>query len=171
MLSLYKKVRGIYVKKKNNKSRLTATDIKHFKALLIAKRAEILGSVLHMENEALRKPRSDLSTMPVHMADMGTDNYETENTLGLMDSERKILVEIDDALHRIEDGTYGFCEGTTKPISKERLEAIPWTRYGVDYARQMEKGLVERKESSGNSNYDVETYSEQDEDSDNPTAE
>ncbi len=158
-------------KKRNDKGRLTTEDIKHFKVLLTAKRNEILGNVVHMENEALRKPKSDLSTMPIHMADMGTDNYETDNTLGLMDSERKIITEIDDALGRIEDGTYGFCEGTAEPISKERLEAIPWTRYCVDYARQMEKGLVKKDESSGGSNYDVENYDEQDEDFDNSTGE
>ena len=67
-------------------------------------------------------------------------NYQQEFSLGLMDSERKLLVEIDDALQRIEHGLYGICEGTGLPISKARLEAQPWARYSVDYARKMEQG-------------------------------
>ena len=60
-----------------------------------------------------------------------------------MDSERRILHEIDDALQRIEDGTYGICEGTGEPISKARLKAQPWARYCVEYARMVEEGRVE----------------------------
>jgi RNA polymerase-binding protein DksA len=80
------------------------------------------------------------------MADIGTDNYEQEFALGLMDSERKLLKEIDDALQRIEKRTYGICEGTGKPISKARLEAQPWARYCVEYARMLEQGLVVEQE-------------------------
>jgi DnaK suppressor protein len=85
----------------------------------------------------------DLSSMPIHMADLGTDNFEQEFSLDLMDSERRLLVEIEDALHRIETGTYGICEGTGKPISKARLEAQPWARYSVEYAKMVEEGRVE----------------------------
>jgi RNA polymerase-binding protein DksA len=76
------------------------------------------------------------------MADLGTDNYEQEFALGLMDSERKLLREIDNALVRIEKKTYGICEGTGKQIPKARLEAQPWARYCVEYARKLEQGLV-----------------------------
>ena len=114
--------------------------------MLLGKCKEIIGDVDSMENEALRKSRLDaagnLSSMPIHMADIGTDNYEQEFTLGLLDSERKLLSEIDDALGRIEKGKYGICEGTGKPIPKARLEATPWARYCVEYARMVEQGLV-----------------------------
>jgi RNA polymerase-binding transcription factor DksA len=80
------------------------------------------------------------------MADLGTDNYEQEFALGLMDSERQLLREIDDALGRVEEGAYGICEGTGKSIPKARLEAQPWARYGVEYARMIEQGLVEEEE-------------------------
>jgi RNA polymerase-binding protein DksA len=86
--------------------------------------------------------------MPIHMADIGTDNYEQEFALGLMDGERKLLKEIDDALQRIEQGTYGICEATRKPIAKARLEAQPWARYCVEYARMLEQGLVTEQEQS-----------------------
>ena len=86
-----------------------------------------------MESEALRKSRldaaGDLSSMPIHMADIGTDNFEQEFTLGLMDSERKMLAEINEAIGRIDNGTYGICEGTGKSIPKVRLRAKPWARY------------------------------------------
>jgi DnaK suppressor protein len=125
-----------------NETPLTAADIEHFKQMLLAKRGEILANVNEMEDETLKKSRGDaagdLSSMPIHMADIGSDNYEQEFTLGLMDSERKLLKEIDDALQRIEHGTYGICEGTGKQIQKARLEAQPWARYCVEYARKLE---------------------------------
>ncbi|MHC4603194.1 MAG: TraR/DksA family transcriptional regulator [Planctomycetota bacterium] len=132
---------------KTNKSCLTPAEIREFKALLLEKLEEILDNVVCMEEETLRKPRTDLSNLPFHMADVGTDTFELENTLGLVDSERKLLLEIVDALGRIEKGTYGFCEGSNEPIPKARLEAIPWARYCVACASLSEKGLLVREES------------------------
>jgi len=135
---------------RTKKNRLSAADIGHFKNLLLEKRREILRNVNEIEDEALKKSRldasGDLSSMPIHMADLGTDNYEQEFVLGLMDSERKLLREIDDALQRIEQRTYGICEGTGKPIPKARLEAQPWAKYCVEYARMLEEGLVSEEE-------------------------
>jgi DnaK suppressor protein len=136
---------------KHNNEKLTAGDIEHFRKLLLDKRKEILGSVNEMEDEALKKSRLDaagnLSSMPIHMADLGSDNFEQEFALGLVDGERKMLREIDDALGRIEEGTFGICQGLNKPIPKARLEAQPWARYGVEYAEMLEKGQVpEEKE-------------------------
>ncbi len=150
--------KGVPVAKKSTtKNKLTREELNEFKIMLLAKRKEIFGSVNAMEDETLRKTRTDLSTMPIHMADAGSDNFELENTIGLMDSERKLLTEIDDALGRIEDGTYGICEGTGKPISKERLKAIPWTRYCVEYASQKEKGLIARESNESSSDFDEDT--------------
>jgi len=135
---------------RSKKSRLTASEIEHFQQMLLEKRKEIVGDVNEMKDEALKKSRldasGDLSSMPIHMADLGTDNYEQEFALGLMDGERKLLKEIDDALQRIEEGTYGICEGTGKPIPKARLEAQPWARYCIKYARMLEQGLVEENQ-------------------------
>ena len=141
-----KKVRPTRTKK----TRLTNSDTKRFKQMLLEKRREIIGNVNEMEDEALKKSRldasGDLSSMPIHMADIGTDNYDQEFALGLMDSERKLLTEIDDALQRIEQGAYGVCEATGKPIAYARLEAQPWARYSVEYAQKLEQGLVTEKE-------------------------
>jgi DnaK suppressor protein len=126
--------------------KLSASDLKHFQQMLLEKRREILMNVFEIEGEALKKSHldatGDLSSMPIHMADLGSDNYEQEFALGLMDSERKLLREIDEALLRIEEKTYGICLGTGNPISRARLEAQPWAKYSVEYARKLEKGLV-----------------------------
>ena len=148
---------------------LTQAEIGKFKDLLLAKRNEILGNVISMEDEALHRQKSDLSNMPIHMADIGTDNYEIEYTLGLVDSERKLMREIDDALDRIENCTYGICKGSGKSIPKARLEAIPWARYCVEYAQLLEKGLVREKDSFIESIFSDQTDEEQDEDSDGAT--
>ena len=135
---------------RRKKRGLVNADAKHFKELLMEKRREILRNVTEFEDEALRKSRldasGDLSSMPIHMADLGTDNYEQEFALGLMDSERKLLREIDNALGRLENKTYGICEATSKPISKARLEAQPWARFCVEYARMLEQRLVAGQE-------------------------
>jgi DnaK suppressor protein len=132
---------------RTRKRSLTSSNMKQFKQILLEKRREILNNVNEIEGEALKKSRmdasGDLSSMPIHMADIGTDNYEQEFALGLMDSERKLLREIDEALVRIENKTYGVCEGTGKPIPKARLVAQPWAKYCVEYARMLEQGLVE----------------------------
>jgi len=148
-------------KKKEQRRKLTATEMRKFRAMLLEKRREIFGSVTSMEVETLRRERSDLSNLPIHMADMGSDSYEIENTIGLMSSERKILVEINEALDRIENGTYGICEGNEEPIPKARLEAIPWARYCVACATLVEKGLLEVKDEDDDEPLDSEESSDQ----------
>jgi DnaK suppressor protein len=128
-------------KPRKNQAGLTSRELEHFRDLLLAKRGEIVGDMSAMEREALRTSGgSNLSTLPIHMADMGTDNYEQEFTLGLVETERKLLREINHALSKIQNGTYGICEGTGKPISKPRLEAQPWARFSIEYARHLERG-------------------------------
>ena len=128
---------------------LSDTELNHFKDLLLQRRYELVGDVGQMMGNGQQGGRhdasGDLSSMPIHMADIGTDNYEHEFTLGLVESERKLLREIDRALEKIITRTYGVCEGTQKPINTERLEAKPWARYSIEYARLMEKGLAKPK--------------------------
>ena len=145
-----KKVAAKKATRRRKKSVLTAEEIQQFRRLLLEKRAELVGDVNSIESEALKKSRldaaGDLSSMPIHMADLGTDNFEQEFALGLMDSERKILAEINDALRRIDNGVYGICEGTGKPIGKARLKASPWARYCIKYATMVEQGLISEGE-------------------------
>ena len=129
-------------KPRKNQAGLNMRDLEHFRDLLLDKRRELVGDMSQMEREALRSSAgSNLSTLPLHMADMGTDNYEQEFTLGLVEKDRNLLREINAALAKIQNGTYGICEGTGKPISKARLEAQPWARYSIEHARQLERGM------------------------------
>lgn len=128
------------------KSPLTKPELRKFRNNLLEKRRDLLGDMSGIEAEALKKGRqdisSDLSTLPTHPADIGTDNFEQEFTLGLLESERILLDKINAALQRIEDGAFGICLGTGEPIGKARLTARPWSRYCIEYAHLIEKGLV-----------------------------
>ena len=125
------------------RSPLTREELKEFRQLLLAKRRELVGDMTGIEAEALgadrQESKGDISD---HPADAGTDNFEQEFSLGLLESERNMLTDIDRALSRIDKGTYGVCLGTGKPIAKARLLARPWAPYSIEYARMVEKGLV-----------------------------
>jgi len=130
-------------KPRKNTAGLTTRELEFYRDLLLAKRRELVGDMSSMEREALRTTGgSNLSNLPIHMADMGTDNYEQEFTLGLMEKDRRLLRDINAALGKIQDGSYGICEGTGKPISKPRLEAQPWARYSIEHARKLERHMV-----------------------------
>lgn len=152
--------------RKRMEKRLTAEEIEVFKDVLLEKRKELIGDVNTIENESLKKSRldasGDLSSMPIHMADIGSDNFEQEFMLGLMNGERRILGEINDALKRIIEGTYGICQGTDNVIARPRLRAKPWARYCIEYATMVENGLV----IEGEKLYDEPEPEEADEDED-----
>jgi RNA polymerase-binding transcription factor len=132
-------------KPRKNQAGMNYRELEHYRELLLAKRRELVGDMTSMEGEALRSTTgTNLSNLPLHMADMGTDNYEQEFTLGLVEKDRQLLREINRALAKIQDGTYGICEGTGKPISKARLEAQPWAKFSIEHARELEKGMLRR---------------------------
>ena len=86
--------------------------------------------------------REALDQQPVfssHMADAATDTFDRDFALGMLSSEQDALYEIDEALKRIELGTYGKCEMSGKPILRARLEAIPFARFTVECQSQLEK--------------------------------
>src|SRR5262245_45101039 len=118
-------------------------EMKPFKDMLLSLRARLRGDVTQMADAALKKTRSeangDLSSMPIHMDDIGSDNYEQEFTLSLMESEEDTLDAIETALERIEDGVYGECEECNVKIPKTRLQAIPYTSLCVKCAGRQEK--------------------------------
>ncbi|MCE9583601.1 MAG: TraR/DksA family transcriptional regulator [Planctomycetes bacterium] len=111
------------------KSPFSKPEVESFRLWLIARRSALSGNVTKMEDEALRRSRQDasgdLSSMPIHMADMGSDTFEQDFTLGLIENEEQELGAIEDAMERIEEGTFGVCEECSKPIPKERMKAIP----------------------------------------------
>jgi DnaK suppressor protein len=129
-------------KPRKNQAGLSPKELEHYRDLLLEKRRELVGDMYSMESEALRTSGgTNLSNLPLHMADMGTDNYEQEFTLGLVEKDRGLLREINTALAKIQNGTFGICEGTGKPIGKPRLEAQPWARHSIEYARLMQRPM------------------------------
>lgn len=124
------------------KTGLTKRDLEAFRKLLYEKRAELLGDVESLQTDAILG-NQNLSNMPDHMADVGSDHYEQEFTLGLVASERKLLREIDQALDRLEKGYYGVCVATAEPIGKARLQAQPWAKYCINAARELERRGVD----------------------------
>lgn len=120
-------------------------EMKVYREKLLALRARLRGDVSQMADAALKKSRSeangDLSSMPIHMADIGSDNFEQEFTLSLMESEGGTLEQIESALERIEDGAYGQCEECGARIPKTRLNALPYATMCVKCASRLEEGL------------------------------
>jgi RNA polymerase-binding protein DksA len=122
---------------KKRKSGLTRQDLAHYKEILFGKRAEIVGDVEALKSDARTGGGQGISYE--HMADTGTDNYEQEFNLELVESERTLLRHINDALARMQSGVYGICVVTGKPIGKQRLDAKPWAKYCIEVAREKER--------------------------------
>lgn len=122
---------------------MNKTEVKAYKERLLTLRARLRGDVDAMANTALKKNRSqangDLSSMPIHMADLGSDNFEQEFTISLMQTEEGTLSAIEAALERVEDGTYGQCEECGVAIPKTRLNAIPYAPLCVKCASAQER--------------------------------
>lgn len=117
------------------KSGLSRAELNEFKALLQVRKKILQGDVSTLEGEAMKKgsdAAGDLSTLPLHLADMGTDSFEQDMSLGLMETETDEIREIEEAFERIKDGSFGLCETCKKRIPKERLKAIPYARLCVN---------------------------------------
>jgi RNA polymerase-binding transcription factor DksA len=96
----------------------------------------------HTEETLLKSAKDDsgdLSGYGQHMADAGTDTFDRDFALSLVSNEQEALSEIEAAIKRIHAGTYGICETTQKPIAKERLLAVPFTRYSTEAKKEVER--------------------------------
>lgn len=115
------------------------TDMKAYKEKLLLLRARLRGDISQMANAALSGKNSmeGASGMPIHMADIGSDNYEQEFTLSLIDSEEDTLDLIEHALEKIEEGTYGKCDECEGVVPKTRLNAIPYAPYCIKCAEKL----------------------------------
>jgi RNA polymerase-binding protein DksA len=118
-------------------------DLKTFEELLQKKKLDLLKGIDHIAKDALKKSQrdaaGDLSAYSLHMADMATDNYDREFSLGLADNEQKILHRIEAALERMEQKTFGVCDLCAKKISKVRLKAVPYAELCVPCQELQEK--------------------------------
>jgi DnaK suppressor protein len=124
------------------KSRLTPTALEDFRQRLLDKRRELIGDVRGLRSEAANRTGSGSNSMPIHMAERGSDTWEQGLTLRLTETQASILRDIDLALQRIQDGTYGVCEAGREQIPKMRLRAVPWAKYCIQCASQHEANLV-----------------------------
>ena len=125
------------------KTGMKKSEAKVFRERLLAMRARLRGDVTAMAESALRKTRvnaaGDTSSMPIHMAELGSDNFEQEFTLSLMATEEDTLEAIESALERIEDSEFGKCVECTGAIPKARLNAIPYTPLCIKCAEAQER--------------------------------
>ncbi|HHN77519.1 MAG TPA: TraR/DksA family transcriptional regulator [Phycisphaerales bacterium] len=125
--------------RKTKKSPFGKRELNKYRKILIDKRRELLGDMENIESDALRSESGELSHFPQHMADQGSDTFEQSLSLDLAAVDRKMIKEIDDALERIDKGVYGICEMTGKPINIARLNELPWARYSIEAAREIER--------------------------------
>ena len=134
------------VKKKkasNKKGGFTKQELKKIREELVKEKAKILEELLRIRGESLKKSQKDssgdLSGYTLHMADMATDLYDREFSLELAEGERERLYALDDAIRRIDEGTYGKCDMCGCKISKQRLKAMPQASHCIECQEKEEK--------------------------------
>lgn len=122
---------------------MTRVELNKFKKLLINKRDSLLTQIQHIQKETLHKTQKDaagdLSSYTFHMADVATDSFDRDFILSLATAEREILMDMEDALKKIRDKTYGKCESCDKDISKSRLKAIPYAKLCISCQEKQDK--------------------------------
>ncbi|MFA6286939.1 MAG: TraR/DksA C4-type zinc finger protein [Opitutaceae bacterium] len=121
--------------------------------LLTDLRNHLTGQIDTHSEETLKRSAKDdagdLSSYGQHMADAGTDTFDRDFALSLVSSEQEALSEVEAAIKRIKVGTYGLCEITQKPIAKERLLAVPFTRYSAEAQKDIEKNRHRSRTQAG----------------------
>ena len=119
---------------------MTTKDAKPYRERLLALGVRLSRERAQLKDEALRAAGGEasggLSNVPLHPGDLGTDAYEEEMTLGLIQNEEQLIEEINAALDRIERGTFGVCEACGRAIPRKRLDVLPYARHCVECARQ-----------------------------------
>jgi RNA polymerase-binding protein DksA len=121
------------------KSPLADTLLTQLKKWLLAKRKILIGDVSQMQDEALMKERQEAGSQDIsNFADLGSDNFEQEFTVGLIENEEEELREIEQALTRIQENRYGICEHCNKPVQQSRLLALPHARLCIECKRKEE---------------------------------
>ena len=116
---------------------MSSIDTNRFRDALLTERARVEAALdnLRNENPGSVEEETGEETSDQHLADTATAMHDRELDYGLTENEEELLQSIDDALQRIEDGTYGVCSNCGKPIGEERLEALPWTNLCIDCAK------------------------------------
>lgn len=107
------------------------SDMKKYETLLLAKKQEMLeemGTIGEAHGNTIKESTGDLSSYSYHMADQGTDNMERELAFAFASKSRRLVYHIDEALRRIENGTYGKCQTCGRQIQAARLKVVPHAR-------------------------------------------
>jgi DnaK suppressor protein len=118
---------------------MNQAELTEYKALILDLRARVRGEVTQMADGALETPLPENNGDLSSAADLGSDNFEREFTLSLVESKDETLEQIDEALERIANGTYGVCENCETKIPRARLQAIPYANYCVSCAAKLER--------------------------------
>ncbi|HNW39237.1 MAG TPA: TraR/DksA family transcriptional regulator [Candidatus Omnitrophota bacterium] len=125
------------------KKKFSKSDLKEFKKIVLKKKEQLINDLEHISDDTLRKSQKeasgDISGYTYHMADVASDNYDREFSLSLASGDRKSLYDLDDALKRIEDGTFGICDDCKGAITKIRLKAVPSARLCIKCQQKREK--------------------------------
>lgn len=126
---------------------MQAHHLQHYKTLLMSKRTELLRDLEDFKNgensSTIKDATGENSAYSFHMADQGTDNMEREKAYYFATREGRLLYHIDQALERIDDGSYGLCHECGQPISADRLEAVPHARLCINCKMKEENGVVQ----------------------------
>ena len=125
---------------RHSKNLLTLQELTKFREMLLNKKRELLGDINGMETEVDWTGANRTAGCTLHEDLDAEDRFGTEMTYGCIQAEAGLLREIEEALVRIEEGAYGLCMGTGQPIDKKRLQACPWAKYSIEYAKTLEKG-------------------------------
>jgi RNA polymerase-binding protein DksA len=121
----------------------TTIDIGSFRRRLLEERKRVVGAIdnIHAENPgSIADETEELSFQDNHLGDVATATFDREMASTLEDNSTHLLGEIDAALERIDNGTYGVCERCGNPIGAERLEALPWATLCIEDKRKQERG-------------------------------
>jgi len=125
------------------KKKLDKKELLEFKKLILKRKSELIDQINHISEDTLKKsPKEasgDISSYTYHMADIATDTYDREFIMSLASNDRALFYEIEDALKKIEDGTFGVCEECKDLIAKVRLKAIPYARLCLKCQEKKEK--------------------------------
>ena len=125
------------------KKRFDKKELLEFKKLILKKKGELIEQINHISEDTLKKsPKEasgDISSYTYHMADIATDTYDREFSMSLASNDRALFYESEDALKKIEDGSYGTCEECKQLIAKIRLKAIPYARLCLKCQEKKEK--------------------------------
>lgn len=125
------------------RKKFSKKELEYFRQLILKIKDKILEEIKHISEDTLKKSQKDaagdISGYTYHMADVASDTYDREFSLGLASNEREALYELDDAIKKIDEGTFGICEECKSLITKTRLKAVPYARLCLKCQEKKEK--------------------------------